>query len=64
LGTPDVVGGYGVHTVPVGAELAREGAHKNAKSFAGKPCSYRLGGVFNIPVLSVREFNKHAKLDF
>jgi len=28
---------------PVGAGLAREEALKAAKSFAGKPCSYRFG---------------------
>ncbi|MPQ65465.1 hypothetical protein GC387_02280 [Pseudomonas sp. MWU12-2323] len=31
--------------LPVGAWLAREEALTTAKSFAGKPCSYRLRGV-------------------
>ena len=30
---------------PVGARLAREGVLEYAKSFAGKPRSYRSGGV-------------------
>ncbi|MPQ66754.1 hypothetical protein GC387_08955 [Pseudomonas sp. MWU12-2323] len=34
-----------LNTVLVGAGLAREGAFEAAKSFAGKPCSYRFGGV-------------------
>ncbi|RBH53042.1 hypothetical protein C3F00_029315 [Pseudomonas sp. MWU13-2860] len=37
--------------IPVGAGLAREEAPEIAKSFAGKPCSYRLCGVFKIPFL-------------
>ncbi|RBH60135.1 hypothetical protein C3F00_003485 [Pseudomonas sp. MWU13-2860] len=35
-------------TEPVGAGLAREEALKIAKSFAGKPCSYRMCVVFQI----------------
>jgi hypothetical protein len=34
---------------PVGAWLASEEAREIAKSFAGKPCSYKLCSVFNIP---------------
>ncbi|MPQ66099.1 hypothetical protein GC387_05530 [Pseudomonas sp. MWU12-2323] len=33
------------NTIPVGAGLAREEAREAAKSFAGKPGSYRLGVV-------------------
>ncbi|PWE42957.1 hypothetical protein C9I50_09725 [Pseudomonas prosekii] len=41
----DVANGY-ANKIPVGARLAREGVRTGAKSFAGKPRSYRGRGAF------------------